>query len=225
MRREEAKAKFSAFRQDLSREFWLLMSEKKLIVPYLSVVAGLVVIFISVSVILNSSTSKLLDEQASLYTENEKLLSEITRYNVNYLQQILTREFDKEDTNKRINSNFTYNLYINSSEITESTNYSNQDKITIELYESVPKSLTSTYSESLIGDASLIKDGKLPGNYIRVSCGSKEAESKLIKSGLDSRLQLSFSGLNSGDIITIELTYSFAERLGLENNIIEIIKR
>ncbi len=222
---EELKARFLIFRQDIGREASILFENKRLMIPYISIVAVLVALFVALTVILNSKTSVLHDQHIVLYNENEVLLSEINRYNVRYLEQIINREFDKVDTNKRINSNFTYRLYVNSSDVTSNVIYTKQDVTTIELYEGVADSLAKTYSSSLLKDASMVRSGNLPANYIRVSCGNREPELKVVESGLNARLQVSFSGLSEGEIITIEVTYAFAQRMGLDSTIIEIIKR
>ncbi len=222
---EELKGNFLILRQDIGREFSLLMENKRLVIPYVSVVAVLIALFVTLTVVLNSRTSALHDEHIALYNENEGILSEINKYNVRYLEQIMNREFDKVDTNKRINSNFSYRLYVNSSDVTESVIYTKQDITTIELYEGVPDALAKTYSTSLLKDASMVRGGSLPANYIRVSCGNREPEIKVVDSGLNARLQVSFSGLEEGEIITIEVTYAFAQRMGLDSTIIEVIKR
>ncbi len=225
MRKEETKVQWTSFRQDLGREFWLFLENRRVAVPYLSSVAAFIVICIIATVILNIRTDSFHAEASDLFIQNQKLEEEINRANVKHLEQVILREFPKEETNLRVNNNFSYKLYVNSTIPAESVVYTNQDKVTVELYEAVPKELSKTYTNALLQDASFIRGGSLPAKYIKVSCGNKEAKSTLITSGLDARLQISFDELETGDIVTIEITYGFSQRMGLENNLIEIIKR
>lgn len=225
MRKEEAKVQWTVFRQDLGREFWLFLENKRVAVPYLSAVAAFIVICIVATVILNGRTDAFHEDARLLFLQNQKLEEEINRANVKHLEQVILREFPKEETNMRINNNFSYKLYVNSTIPKESVIYTKQNTVTVELYETVPKELTKTYTNSLLYDASYIRRGSLPAKYIKVSCGNKEAKTTLITSGLDARLQLSFDELKNGDIVTIEITYAYSQRLGLESNLIEIIKR
>ncbi len=225
LRKEEFRVQWTIFRQDLGREFWLFLENRRVAVPYLASVAAFIVICIIATVVLNVRTDAFHNEATTLFLQNQKLEEEINRANVKHLEQVILREFPKEETNLRINNQFGYKLYVNSTIPAESVVYTNQNKITIELYETVPKDLSKTFTNALLQNASLVRIGKLPANYIKVSCGNKEAKTTLITSGLDARLQVSFDELQVGDIVTIEITYGFSQRLGLENNLIEIIKR
>ncbi len=200
------------------------IENNKYFVP-LIVVSAVLLMVLSTGVLIMSSQLKALSVRynASLdafNAANDKLFSE----NMAAFEKTLVGSFDEQQLVRIAQKNIKYGISINGEPLREdqSVVYSERPTIAVLLSENYGKDTLNYLPRSVVDMGSIIALEKAP-ELIKVTYGEATMENNVYDYFYGKTLSYLVSNLKAGDIVTIEVAPDVARKIGLEDNIIEII--
>jgi len=193
-------------------------------VPLIAVSASLLLVLSIGVLIMNSRLNALsVRYNASLdafNAANDKLFSE----NMAAFEKTLLGSFNEQQLVRIAQKNTKYGISINGTPLglNESVVYSERPTIAVLLSENYGKDTLNLLPRSVVEMGSIIELEKA-SELIKVTYGEATMENNVYDYFYGKTLSYLMSNLKAGDIVTIEVTPDIARKIGLEDNIIEII--
>jgi len=200
------------------------IENNKYFVPLIAVSASLLLVLSIGVLIMNSRLNALsVRYNASLdafNAANDKLFSE----NMAAFEKTLLGSFNEQQLVRIAQKNTKYGISINGTPLglNESVVYSERPTIAVLLSENYGKDTLNLLPRSVVEMGSIIELEKA-SELIKVTYGEATMENNVYDYFYGKTLSYLMSNLKAGDIVTIEVTPDIARKIGLEDNIIEII--
>ena len=134
----------------------------------------------------------------------------------------LKSSFTESQLNKISQTYMKYYLYINGEQTKASTFYSKTPNVSVVLSEVYDKTATDFLPEDIIESGSILNINDAP-KLIKISSNSATVKMSVGNDDNKKWLTYDFSNVKIGEIITLEVDPSTAKKIGLNDNIIEII--
>ena len=185
---------------------------------YLLIISAVV---ISLFFCLNNLNATLI-ENGKVSNQYNALSAELDSKNSTMYEGKLKASFSGSQLNKISQTYMKYYLYINGEEFKTSPVYSKAPNVSVVLSEVYDKSATDVLPEDIIESGSIlnIKDAS---KLIKISSNSATVNTSIGNEDNKKWLTYNFSNVKIGEIITLEVDPSTAKKIGLDDNIIEII--
>lgn len=200
------------------------IENNKYFVPLIVVSAVLLMVLLTGVLIMNSRLNALsVRYNASLDAFNEandKMFS----LNMAEFEKTLLGSFDEAQLIKIAQKNSKYGISINGNQLNtnESVVYSERPTIAVLLSENYGKDTLNLLPRSVVEKGSIVALDKA-ADLIKVTYGEATMENNVYDYFYGKTLSYLVSNLKAGDIVTIEVAPDIARKIGLEDNIIEII--
>ena len=200
------------------------IDNNKYFVPLTVVSAVLLMVLLTGVLIMNSRLNALsVRYNASLdafNAANDKMFS----LNMAEFEKTLLGSFDKQQLVRIAQKNTKYGISINGDNLRNDQNvvYSKRPTIAVLLAENYGKDTLNLLPRSVVEMGSIISLDKT-SDLIKVTYGESTMENNVYDYFYGKTLSYLVSNLKAGDIVTIEVAPDIARRIGLEDNIIEII--
>ena len=200
------------------------IENNKYFVPLIAISAVLLMLLSTGVLIMNNRLNALsVRYNASLNAFNEandKLFSE----NMAAFEKTLLGSFDEPQLIRIAHKNTKYGISINGTPLGENQSivYSERPTIAVLLSENYGKDTLNYLPRSVVEKGSIIALEKAP-ELIQVTYGEATMENNVYDYFYGKTLSYLVSNLKAGDIVTIEVAPDIARKIGLEDNIIEII--
>lgn len=200
------------------------IENNKYFVPLIAVSAVLLMVLSTGVLIMNGRLNALsvrYDASLNAFNEaNDKMFGE----NMAAFEKTLLGSFNEQQLVRIAQKNTKYGISINGTPLgkSESVVYSQRPTIAVLLSENYGKDTLNLLPRSVVEKGSIIALEKAP-ELIMVTYGEATMENNVYDYFYGKTLSFLVSNLKAGDIVTIEVAPDIARKIGLDDNIIEII--
>lgn len=162
-------------------------------------------------------------KKSSVYNKYFSMQTKMKNKNEEALAKILSSSFKKSQLVNIVQKFSTYTLIINDEKITKEkeTIISETPKIKISLFENYGNDTLENIPKKIIEMASVLKKNRI-GTLVRITTTKAKAKKKIVNIDNGKLFSCNFRNVKPGEIITMEIEPKLAEKIGLENTVIEI---
>lgn len=208
----------------LSLRLRIFLSDQKVFGVIILIYLTAIILLIVASFNIISKTDKALAENQKLFDSYFALEGNVNDKNASLFEEKLNASFSKMELIKITQSYMHFTLFVNGQEVKDiSTIYANTKNVTIKFKETCDKKVFNVLPKSIADYSSFVKISDAT-KILKINTNAAKFTTAMNATDNEKWITYSFSNVNSGEIITVEiLNKELARKMGLNADMFEII--
>lgn len=200
------------------------IDSNKFFIPFMGILGAFLIVFSIGALIVNNRYKPLSVRYDASLNEFNQANDKMYAENMAAFEEILLGSFSENQLVRIAQKNTHYGISINGTPLgkNESIVYSERPTVAVLLSENYGKDALSYLPRSVLDKGNIINLANAP-SLIEVTYGDGTMENNIYDFYYGKTLSYLVSGLEAGDIVTIEISPEIAAAMEMEDNIVEII--
>jgi hypothetical protein len=209
--------------QPLIMRISALVNNKKFFLPFISIGMSLLIIFLIGSTVMGFKRTVATQKDTVAIHYYNSVNAKMKAENIKAFEKTLKASFSRVQLVKIAQYKTKYGININGTPVGKNTNkiISERSTVSILISENYSRVSLDSLPRSIIEMGSVM-ELKSASTIVKVSYGKATLKTRLYNYYYGKSLSYLVTGLKPGDIITLEILPEIAQKIGLEDNVIEI---
>ena len=200
-----------------------LVNDNKFFLPFVGICVSLLIILsVAAAVMLSKKETATVNNDAARLQYND-VNAKMQAENIKAFEITLKASFSKPQLIKIAQNRTIYSLTVNGTNVVKNTGaiYSERPTVAVMISENYGRDALKMLPRSII-ELGSVMELKSASSLVKVKYGKAKLTTKLYNFYYGKSLSFLVSDLKSGDIITVEVLPEIAQKIGMEDNVIEI---